>query len=140
MPNGYCFEDLRVGQTATLSKTITEADILMYSAISLDTNPIHLDEEIASHSRFGGRIAHGMLSAGLISALLGTRLPGPGTIYMRQSLTFKAPVRIGHTVRAIVEITDLNLPRKSVTLRTRCLVKEDVVIDGEAVVMVPARD
>ncbi len=140
MTSGYCFEDLRVGQTATLSKTITEADILMYSAVSLDTNPIHLDEEVASHSRFGGRIAHGMLSAGLISALLGTRLPGPGTIYMRQSLTFKAPVRIGHTVRAIVEITDLNLPRKSVTLRTRCLVKEDVVIDGEAVVMVPARD
>ena len=140
MTNGYCFEDLRVGQTATLSKTITEADILMYSAVSLDTNPIHLDEEVASHSRFGGRIAHGMLSAGLISALLGTRLPGPGTIYMRQSLTFKAPVRIGHTVRAIVEVTDLNLPRKSVTLRTRCLVKEDVVIDGEAVVMVPARD
>ena len=140
MTSGYCFEDLRVGQTATLSKTITEADILMYSAVSLDTNPIHLDEEVASHSRFGGRIAHGMLSAGLISALLGTRLPGPGTIYMRQSLTFKAPVRIGHTVRAIVEVTDLNLPRKSVTLRTRCLVKEDVVIDGEAVVMVPARD
>ena len=140
MTSGYCFEDLRVGQTATLSKTITEADILMYSAVSLDTNPIHLDEEVASHSRFGGRIAHGMLSAGLISALLGTRLPGPGTIYMRQSLTFKAPVRIGHTVRAIVEITDLNLPRKSVTLRTRCLVKEDVVIDGEAVVLVPTRD
>lgn len=140
MTSGYCFEDLHVGQTATLSKTITEADILMYSAVSLDTNPIHLDEEVASHSRFGGRIAHGMLSAGLISALLGTRLPGPGTIYMRQSLTFKAPVRIGHTVRAIVEITDLNLPRKSVTLRTRCLVKEDVVIDGEAVVMVPTRD
>ena len=140
MTSGYCFEDLHVGQTATLSKTITEADILMYSAISLDTNPIHLDEEAASHSRFGGRIAHGMLSAGLISALLGTRLPGPGTIYMRQSLTFKAPVRIGHTVRAIVEITDLNLPRKSVTLRTRCLVKDDVVIDGEAVVLVPTRD
>ena len=140
MTSGYCFEDLRVGQTATLSKTITEADILMYSAVSLDTNPIHLDEEVASHSRFGGRIAHGMLSAGLISALLGTRLPGPGTIYMRQSLTFKAPVRIGHTVRAIVEITDLNLPQKSVTLRTRCLVKDDVVIDGEAVVLVPTRD
>lgn len=140
MTSGYCFEELHVGQTATLSKTITEADILMYSAVSLDTNPLHLDEEIASHSRFGGRIAHGMLSAGLISALLGTRLPGPGSIYVRQSLAFKAPVRIGHTVKAIVEITDLNLPRKSVTLRTRCLVKEDVVIDGEAVVMVPTRD
>ena len=140
MANGYFFEDLRIGQTATLSKTITDADILMYSAVSLDTNPIHLDEELASHTRFGGRIAHGMLSAGLISALLGTQLPGPGTIYLRQSLSFKAPVRIGHTVKAGVEITDLNLPRKSATLRTRCMVKEDVVIDGEAVVLVPTRD
>ena len=140
MANGYFFEDLRIGQTATLSKTITDADILMYSAVSLDTNPIHLDEELASHTRFGGRIAHGMLSAGLISALLGTQLPGPGTIYLRQSLSFKSPVRIGHTVKAVVEITDLNLPRKSATLRTRCMVKEDVVIDGEAVVLVPTRD
>jgi 3-hydroxybutyryl-CoA dehydratase len=140
MTSGYFFEDLHIGQTATLSKTITEADILMYAAVSLDTNPIHLDEEAARHSRFGGRIAHGMLSAGLISALLGTRLPGPGTIYMRQSLTFRAPVKIGHTVKAIVEITDLNQPKKRATLRTTCMVKEDVVIDGEAVVLVPTRD
>ncbi len=80
-----------------------------------------------------------MLSAGLISALLGTRLPGPGTIYVTQSLTFRAPVKIGHTVSAIVEITDLTLPRKSATLRTRCMVKENVVIDGEACVLVPSR-
>jgi 3-hydroxybutyryl-CoA dehydratase len=140
MTSGYFFEDLHIGQTATLSKTITEADILMYAAVSLDTNPIHLDEEAARQSRFGGRIAHGMLSAGLISALLGTRLPGPGTIYMRQSLTFRAPVKIGHTVKAIVEITDLNPPKKRATLRTLCMVKEDVVIDGEAVVLVPTRD
>ncbi len=139
MANGYFFEDLHVGQTATLSKTITDADIMMYSAISLDTNPIHLDEELARQSRFGGRIAHGMLPAGLISALLGTQLPGPGTIYLRQSLAFKAPVRIGNVVKAIVEITDLNLPRKSATLRTRCMVEDDVVIDGEAVVLVPTR-
>jgi 3-hydroxybutyryl-CoA dehydratase len=140
MSNGYFFEDLHVGQSATLSKTITDADILMYSAVSLDTNPVHLDEEFASQSRFGGRIAHGMLSAGLISALLGTRLPGPGTIYLRQSLVFRAPVRIGNTVKAVVEITDLNPSRKSATLRTRCMVKENVVIDGEAVVLVPTRD
>jgi 3-hydroxybutyryl-CoA dehydratase len=139
MSSGYIFEDLYIGQTATLSKTITDADILMYSAVSLDTNPIHLDEEVARRSRFGGRIAHGMLSAGLISALLGTRLPGPGSIYLRQSLTFRAPVRIGHTVKATVEIIDLNLPRKSATLRTTCMVKENVVIDGEACVLVPAR-
>jgi 3-hydroxybutyryl-CoA dehydratase len=139
MSSGYIFEGLYIGQTATLSKTITDADILMYSAVSLDTNPIHLDEEVARRSRFGGRIAHGMLSAGLISALLGTRLPGPGSIYLRQSLTFRAPVRIGHTVKATVEIIDLNLPRKSATLRTTCMVKENVVIDGEACVLVPAR-
>jgi 3-hydroxybutyryl-CoA dehydratase len=140
MVDGYFFEDLHVGQSASLSKTITEADILLYAAVSLDTNPIHLDEELASHSRFGGRIAHGMLSAGLISAVLGTRLPGPGAIYLSQSLRFRAPVRIGQTVRAVVEITDLNPARKSATLRTRCLVKEDVVINGEAIVLVPARD
>jgi 3-hydroxybutyryl-CoA dehydratase len=139
MSSGYIFEHLYIGQTATLSKTITDADILMYSAVSLDTNPIHLDDEVARRSRFGGRIAHGMLSAGLISALLGTRLPGPGSIYLRQSLTFRAPVRIGHTVKATVEIIDLNLPRKSATLRTTCMVKENVVIDGEACVLVPAR-
>src|ERR1700710_1580266 len=126
MSHGYFFEDLHLGQGATLSKTITDADIQMYSAISLDTNPIHLDEEAGRQSRFGGRIAHGMLSAGLVLALLGTRLPGPGTIYLRQSLNFRAPVKIGQTVRATVEITDLNLPRKSVTLRTQCLVRENV--------------
>ena len=140
MTRGYFFEELRIGQAATLSKTITEEDVLMYSLVSLDTNPIHMDETAARQSRFGGRVAHGMLSAGLISALLGTRLPGPGSVYLRQSLACRAPVKIGHTVNAIVEITDLNLPRKSVTLRTRCMVKEDVVIEGEATVLVPTRD
>jgi len=136
---GYFFEDLQVGQTATLSKTITEADVLMFAAVSMDMNPIHLNEEIASQSRFGGRIAHGMLSAGLISAVLGNHLPGPGTIYMGQSLTFRAPVKIGSTVRATVEIIDLNPAKKRATLRTTCRVKETVVIDGEASVLVPSR-
>jgi 3-hydroxybutyryl-CoA dehydratase len=111
----------------------------MYSMVSLDTNPIHLDEEAARKSRFGGRIAHGMLPAGLISALLGTQLPGPGSIYLAQSLKFRTPVKIGNTVKPIVEITDLNLPRKSVTLRTTRMVKEDVVIEAEACVLVPSR-
>ncbi len=139
MANGFFFEDLHVGQSATLSKTITEADILMFAAVSLDTNPIHVDDEAARSSRFGERIAHGLLSAGLISALLGTRLPGSGTIYLSQSLKFRTPVKIGQTVRAMVEITDLNATRKSATLRTTCMVKEDVVIDGEARVLVPSR-
>jgi 3-hydroxybutyryl-CoA dehydratase len=140
MSNAYDFEDLYVGQTASIAKIITDQDLQMYAAVSLDDNPIHFDEAFASRSRFGCRIAHGMLSAGLISALLGTKLPGPGTVYLRQSLIFRAPVRIGQTVKAIVEITDLNLSRKRATLRTRCLVEEVVVIDGEAVVLVPTRD
>jgi 3-hydroxybutyryl-CoA dehydratase len=146
MTTGLFFENLFIGQTASLAKIITEADILMYSAVSMDTNPIHLDEEVAQHSRFGGRIAHGMLSAALISAVLGrisavlgSRLPGPGTIYTRQLLNFRAPVRIGSTVRAIVEITGLNPLSKKATLKTTCMVKEEMVIDGEASVLVPSR-
>jgi 3-hydroxybutyryl-CoA dehydratase len=133
------FEDIQVGRTASLAKTITEADILMFSAVSLDTNPVHLDAETAKQSIFGERIAHGMLSAGLISAVLGTQLPGPGTIYLRQSLRFAAPVKIGATVRATVEVTELNPARKRVTLKTVCTVGETVVIDGEAVVQAPTR-
>jgi len=90
MTTGTYFEDLRIGQTASLGKTITEADILLFAAVSLDTNPVHLNDEAARKSVFGERIAHGMLSAGLISAVLGTQLPGPGTLYMRQSLRFAA--------------------------------------------------
>ena len=133
------FEDLKVGQTGSLSKTITEADIVLYSAVSMDTNPAHLDEEYAKKTVFGGRIAHGMLSAGLISAVLGTRLPGPGTIYMGQTLRFKAPVRIGDTVTATAEVKDLNAEKKRAVLITTCTVAGKVVIDGEATVLVPSR-
>jgi 3-hydroxybutyryl-CoA dehydratase len=133
------FEDLEVGQSASLAKTITEADILMYSAVSMDTNPVHIDAEAAKSSIFGERIAHGMLSAGLISAVLGTHLPGPGTLYMRQSLRFAAPVKIGATVRATVTITALQPERKRATLSTVCTVGDKVVIDGEAYVQVPSR-
>jgi 3-hydroxybutyryl-CoA dehydratase len=139
MSTGTFFEDLSVGQTASLAKTITEADILMYSAVSMDTNPVHLDAETAKQSMFGERIAHGMLSAGLISAVLGTRLPGPGTVYLRQSLRFAAPVKIGETVQATVEVTELNAARKRVTLKTICTVGGKTVIDGEAVVQAPSR-
>ena len=133
------FEDLSIGQTASLAKTITEADILMYSAVSMDTNPVHLDAEAAKESLFGERIAHGMLSAGLISAVIGTRLPGPGTLYLRQSLRFTRPVRIGDTVRATVEVTELNAERKRVTLKTVCTVGGKTVIEGEAYVQAPSR-
>jgi len=133
------FEDLRVGQTARLGKTISEADILMFAAVSLDTNPVHLNEEAAKASIFGTRIAHGMLSAGLISAVLGTQLPGPGTLYMSQQLRFRAPVKIGDTVTATVEVTALNEEKKRATLKTTCVVGDEVVIEGEAYVQVPSR-
>ncbi|MBN8875480.1 MAG: MaoC family dehydratase [Rhodospirillales bacterium] len=139
MQDGFAFEDLTIGQSASLAKTITEADILMYAAVSLDTNPVHINAEAAAQSIFGGRIAHGMLSAGLISALLGTRLPGPGTLYLKQSLRFAAPVHIGDTVTATVEVTALTPEKKRATLRTVCMVKETVVIEGEAYVQVPSR-
>ena len=128
MDTGLFFEDLQIGQRASLGKTISEADILMFAAVSLDTNPIHVDAEAAKQSIFGERIAHGMLSASLISALLGTRLPGPGSIYMRQGLRFLAPVRIGDTVRATVEVISLNPEKKRATLKTTCMVGDELVI------------
>ena len=140
MNGGMVFEDLRIGQSARLAKTITEADILLFAAVSLDSNPVHLDADAAAASPFGQRVAHGMLSAGLISAVLGTRLPGAGTVYMSQTLRFRAPVRIGDTVRATVEVTALNAEKKRATLKTLCLVGEEVVIEGEALVQVPSRE
>ena len=131
------FEQLAVGQTASLGKTITEADILMFAAVSTDTNPVHIDAEAARASMFKERIAHGMLSAGLISAVLGTRLPGPGTIYLGQTLRFRAPVRIGDTVTATVEITALDAEKQRATLKTTCSVAGKPVIEGEAQVQLP---
>lgn len=132
------FEDLAVGQQASFSKTITEADILLFSAVSGDTNPVHIDAEAAKASIFGERIAHGMLSASLVSTVLGTRLPGPGTIYLSQTLKFRAPVRIGQTVTARAEVTALDPARKRVTLATVCVAEGKTVLEGEAVVMVGA--
>jgi 3-hydroxybutyryl-CoA dehydratase len=139
MSGGYFFEDLAVGMTAETGKTITEADILLFAAVSTDTNPVHINAEAAKATPFGERVAHGMLSAGLISAVLGTKLPGPGTIYMGQTLRFTRPVRIGDTVTATVEITALDAEKKRATLRTVCTVKGKTVIEGEALVLVPTR-
>lgn len=137
--DGYGFEDLEEGMSAVISKTVTEADIVLYAGISMDTNPLHLDETYASGSRFGGRIAHGMLGAGLISALLGTRLPGPGAIYVSQSLRFKAPVRIGDTLVAEVTVTGLDPEKNRARFATRVHVGETLVIDGEAELLMPSR-
>ena len=137
--SGSFFEDLRVGQSASLAKTITEADILLFAAVSMDTNPVHLDAETARQSMFKERIAHGMLSAGLISAVLGTRLPGPGTVYLGQTLRFRAPVKIGDTLTATAEVTALDPGKSRVTLKTVCAVGGKPVIEGEATVMAPSR-
>jgi 3-hydroxybutyryl-CoA dehydratase len=139
MSEGCFFEDLSVGQKASFGKTITEADIVLFAAVTGDTNPMHLNEEYAKAGFFGERIAHGMLAAGLITKVMGTQLPGPGTIYMSQSLRFRKPVRIGETVTATVEITALNAEKHRVTLRTICSVKGEPVLEGEALVAVPSR-
>lgn len=137
--DGHFLEDLSVGQKASFGKTVTEADILMFAAVSGDTNPVHLNAEAAAASMFKERIAHGMLSAGLISAVLGTKLPGPGTIYLAQNLKFRAPVKIGDTVTATAEVTAIDTAKRRVTLATICTVGGKPVIEGEAVVMVPSR-
>ncbi len=115
------------------------ADIAAFAGVSGDTNPIHLHGGFAQTTRFGQRIAHGMLSGSFISTVIGTKLPGPGSIYVSQTLNFTAPVSIGDTVTAVCTITDINHERRRVTLKTQCLSGETVVIDGEAVVSVPRR-
>lgn len=138
MTQGKTMRELSVGDAAELSKTIAESDIYLYAGISGDFNPAHVDEEYARQTFFGGRIAHGMLSAGLISAVLGTRLPGVGTIYLKQNLEFKAPVRIGDTVTARCEIVEIQPEKNRVRLRTTCTNEQGkVVIDGEATVSPP---
>ncbi len=137
--NGYDIEDISVGMGAEIAKTISEADILLFSAVSTDTNAMHLDEEYGKTTAFGGRIAHGMLSASLLSAVLGTRLPGQGVIYLGQSLRFKAPVRIGDTVHARVTVKEVIADKCRVVLDTVCTVAGKVVIEGEATVMTTSR-
>jgi 3-hydroxybutyryl-CoA dehydratase len=136
---GMFFEDLSVGQTAVFAKTVTEADIAAFAGVSGDFNPVHINEEFASKTMFKGRIAHGMLSAAFISTVFGTKLPGPGCIYMSQNLRFKAPVKIGDTVVARVEVTELNGEKKRASFKTTCSVGDKVVLDGDAVLMVPSR-
>lgn len=136
---GYFFEDLKVGMAATVSRTITETDLRNFSGVSGDTNPMHLNEEFARETPFGGCIVHGMLTASLISAVVGTKLPGPGCIYMSQTLRFLAPVRVGDTVYATATVRELMAEKHRVVLDTKCYVKDEIVIDGEAVIKVPSR-
>ena len=137
--DGYAIEDLSVGMTAVFGKTISEADVTMFAGISGDTNPLHLNAEYAAMGRFEERIAHGMLTASLISAAIATRLPGPGAIYRSQNLRFTAPVRLGDTVTARVTVVEVDAGKRRARLATVCSVGETVVVDGEAEVWVPSR-
>lgn len=133
------FEDLVLGQKAQLARTITEADVIAFAAVSGDHNPVHLDATFAAQTRFKGQIAHGMLIGSLFSALLAGHLPGPGAIYISQSLQFRRPVRLGDTVVASVEIRALDPATARVTLACQCSVDNRTVIEGEAVCMAPRR-
>jgi 3-hydroxybutyryl-CoA dehydratase len=136
---GRTVEDLSVGMSAVYARTVTEADIILFAGISGDNNPVHMNEVFAKGTVFKSRIVHGMLSASFVSTAIASRLPGPGSIYLSQNLRFKAPVRPGDTVEARVTVTDVMLEKSRVALKTVCSVGDKVVIDGEALVLVPAR-
>ena len=137
--HGYFIEDLTVGMSASYAKTITEADIVIFAGISGDNNPLHLNEEFAKESIFKGRIAHGMLTAVFISTVLGTKLPGPGCVYMNQEVKFRAPVRPGETVTTTVTISEVNVDKKRVIAQSVCKVRDNIVVEGKSVLLVPSR-
>ncbi|MFT7057817.1 MAG: 3-hydroxybutyryl-CoA dehydratase [Pseudorhodobacter sp.] len=139
-PRGtICIEDIEIGMTRYLQKVVTDRDIELFAEVSTDRNPVHLDEAYAQETIFSGRIAHGMLTAGLISAVIGEQLPGHGSVYLGQSLKFMAPVRPGDMVRAEATVVSIDTARRRVTLETRCLVGDTVVLKGEALVLAPSR-
>ncbi|MEJ6394048.1 MaoC family dehydratase [Gymnodinialimonas sp. 2305UL16-5] len=131
-------EDLEVGMTRSLQKLITDQDIEMFAEVSTDRNPVHMDDDYAQDTIFQGRIAHGMLTAGLISAVIGEQLPGHGTVYLGQTLKFMAPVRPGDMVEAVVEVLSIDYARRRVQLKTEARVGETTVLRGEATVLAPS--
>lgn len=131
-------EDLEIGMSRDLLKVVTNHDIELFAEVSTDRNPVHLDDAYAMDTIFEGRIAHGMLTASLISAVIGEQLPGHGTVYLGQNLRFMAPVRPGDLVRAVVTVTDIDYSRRRVTLDTRCEVDGKVVLKGDALVLAPS--
>lgn len=138
--HGYYLEDLEVGMSASIAKTVSEADVYGFAGITGDNNPVHINAEYAATTMFKERIAHGMLSAGFISAVLGTKLPGPGAIYVDQQIKFKAPVKIGDTLTATATIDSIDERRRRVVLKTVCTVADKVVADGQATLMVDSRN
>lgn len=137
--NGYCLEDLLVGMEAFHERILDEDDVANFADLTGDRNPLHLDDGFAGATRFKSRIVHGMLTASLISTVLGMKLPGPGAVYVSQSLRFRAPVRCGDLVKASARITALDRIERRVSLSCCCSVAGAVVLDGEAVVQVPVR-
>ncbi len=135
------FTRLAVGQSAAMVRTVTDTDILLFAVATGDLNPVHLDQAFAERSSFGGRIAHGMLTAGFISATMATHLPGPGAIYLTQSMRFLRPVRIGDVISTHVTVLELDPAKRHVRLATVCRNHAGkVVLDGEAQVLVPRED
>ncbi|MEM8571143.1 MAG: MaoC family dehydratase [Pseudomonadota bacterium] len=134
-----CIEDLEIGMSRSLSKTIGDREIEMFAELSTDHNPVHLDDSYAEDTIFGGRIAHGMLTAGLISAVIGEQLPGHGTVYLKQDMTFLAPVRPGDRVEATVTVKDIDYAKRRVALECHCRVGNTVVLKGDALVLAPSR-
>lgn len=130
-------EEIQTGMEVSYAQTITDADVKAFAGISGDNNPVHMSEEYAEKSRFKKRIAHGLMSASFFSALFGTKLPGPGCVYVSQSLQFKRPVYIGDTVTATVSVTSVDLEKRRVYFQTVCKVRNKTVIDGEAELYVP---
>jgi len=132
-----CFEDLSVGMREAISKTVQNEDVIGFAELSGDHNPIHLSEHFARKTRFGGRIVHGLYTASLISAVIGMRLPGPGSVYISQSLNFLGPVKIGDVIEVSVEVMELTEKGRRVRLHCECRVGDKVVLEGEGVLSVP---
>ncbi len=137
--HGYYFEDLEEGMEDIFAKTITDADIITFAGISGDTNPVHLNHEFASQTMFEGRVAHGMLTASFISTVIGTKMPGPGCIYVSQNLRFKSPVKSGDTVTATCTVKKLIPEKKFIEMETICSVGGKTVVEGDALILVPSR-
>ena len=135
---GKTIEEIKVGDTARFSKTVSESDVYLFAGVTGDLNPAHVNEQYAKDTFFKTRIVHGMLSASFISTVIGTMLPGPGTVYMRQDISFLAPVKFGDTVTAVVEVAEIIAEKKRVRLKTYCVNQENItVVDGEALVSPP---
>ncbi|SFN70172.1 3-hydroxybutyryl-CoA dehydratase [Formivibrio citricus] len=132
-------EDIQVGMTADYRKTLTETDVVLFAGLTGDNNPMHIDEEFASETRFGGRIVHGLLTSSLLSSVIGMKMPGPGCIYMSQNLRFLKPVKIGDTVTARTTVVEVVAEKQRVRMATECLVRGEKVLDGEATVWVPKK-